>query len=508
MLGELVGEARPPRDVTLDAMAGSVPASRLPGHPLVSQDPDERLRHARGQSLGDWIGLRTGLGLTFPDGVAHPPSEADVRDLLVYAGKVGAHVIPYGGGTSVAGHINPCKGDAPVLTVALDRLSGLRDLDPESQLATFGAGTAGPAIEEVLGQRGYTLGHFPQSFELSTLGGWIVTRSAGQQSMRYGRIESLFAGGRLEAPAGTLELPAFPASAAGPDLREVVLGSEGRMGILTEATVRISPLPELEEFHAICFPDWPQALEAARQIAQARLPLSMVRVSTAAETTTSLALAGRAWLVAALDRFLAWRGAGRDKCIVFVGATGRKAIARAALKEVGLIAGDCGGVHLGQAMGSAWKKNRFKAPYLRNTLWEIGYAVDTLETATSWTGVDPTVADVETALRSGIEDAGERVHVFSHLSHLYPTGANIYTTYLFRIAADPEETLRRWQVLKAAASRAIVERGATISHQHGVGVDHRPYLAAEKGSLGIGAIESTVAHFDPGHYMNPGKLVD
>ncbi|MGQ9768361.1 MAG: FAD-binding oxidoreductase, partial [Anaerolineae bacterium] len=225
-----LGPGTPPRDATFADVVATVPPSRLPDHPLVSADPADRLRHARGQSLPDWVALRTGRIGAFPDGVARPATGEEVRELLDYALQVGAAVIPYGGGTSVVGHVNPLPGDRPVLTVDLARLNRLLRFDGEGNLAAFGAGIVGPELEAQLRARGFTLGHFPQSFEYSTLGGWIATRSSGQQSLGYGRIERLFAGGVLEAPAGTLTLPAFPASAAGPDLRELVLGAEGRLG--------------------------------------------------------------------------------------------------------------------------------------------------------------------------------------------------------------------------------------------------------------------------------------
>ncbi|MCZ7669624.1 MAG: FAD-binding oxidoreductase [Chloroflexi bacterium] len=212
-----------------------------------------RLRHARGQSLPDWVALRRGRIPAFPDGVAFPTLDVEVRDAIRYAQEVGAKLIPYGGGTSVVGHINPQAGDAPVLTINMQRLNNLRHFDATSQLATFGAGVSGPDVEAQLRARGFTLGHYPQSFGLSTLGGWVVTRSSGQQSLGYGRIEDLFAGGVMETPSGRWELLAHPASAAGPDLRHLVLGSEGRLGILTEATVRATPLPEEEAFHGLFF---------------------------------------------------------------------------------------------------------------------------------------------------------------------------------------------------------------------------------------------------------------
>ena len=503
-LAERLGPGTPPRDAELSAVLASVPPSCLPAHPLVSTDALQRLRHARGQSLPDWVALRSGRLEAFPDGVAYPTTE--VREILRYAAGVGAIVIPYGGGTSVVGHINPLPS-VPTLTVDMGRMNRLLRFDERSHLATFEAGVCGPDLEAALRARGYTLGHFPQSFEYSTLGGWIATRSSGQQSLFYGRIERLFAGGRLEAPAGTLILPPFPASAAGPDLREIVLGSEGRLGILTEATVRVTPLPECEEFPAVFFPTFEQGQEAVREIVQARLPLSMLRLSTAAETETTLALAGHERLIAALERLLALRGVGEGKGMLILGLTGKEALVRMARREALGLARRHGGVCVGRIFGRQWYKSRFRTPYLRNTLWEMGYAVDTLETACDWTTLPTLLPAIEEALRGAIEESGEQVHVFSHLSHLYPYGSSLYTTYTFRLAADPEETLHRWQAMKGAASRAIVAHGGTISHQHGVGLDHRPYLAAEKGELGMRVLREVCRVLDPGEVMNRGKMV-
>jgi len=508
-LREAVGEARPPRDSTLAEVLATVPPSRLrdlPGRDLVHVDERERLKHARGQSLPDWVALRTGHVPTFPDGVAYPSSAGDVARLLEYAARVDARVIPYGGGTSVVGHINPEPGEQPVLTVNMRRMNQLTRLDSISQLATFGAGVAGPELEAQLRARGFTLGHYPQSFEFSTLGGWVVTRSSGQQSLGYGRIENLFAGGVLLAPAGEMCLPPFPASAAGPDLRQLVLGSEGRLGILTEATVRVSPLPEHEEFHAVFFPDFISGTTAVRRIVQARLPLSLLRLSTPVETRTTLALAGHERLIGLLETMLGVRGVGDGKCMLLCGFTGQSKTVRDARQAVMEIAKEHGGVSVGRRFGDQWIEGRFRTPYLRNTLWELGYAVDTLETATTWDGVPHMVEVIEEALHSTLPN-GERVHVFTHLSHVYSQGASVYTTYLYRLATDPDETLRRWELLKGNASRAIVAAGGTISHQHGVGRDHAPYLQAEKSALGLAALRGAFAEFDPDCRMNPGVLL-
>ncbi len=506
-LTERVGRAVPLSDASLKEVLARVPGSRLPDHPLVDRSPVERLRHARGQSLPDWVALRSGQVQAFPDGVAHPVSTQEVRVLLLYAAEVGAEVIPYGGGTSVLGHITPRSGERPVLTLDMGRVGRLMSLDEKSQIAEFGAGAAGPDVEAGLRARGFTLGHFPQSFEFSTLGGWVSTRSSGQQSLRYGRIEHLFAGGRLQSPVGSLEIPGFPASAAGPDLREAVLGSEGRLGVLTEVKIRVSPLPERERFYIIFFQDWQQAVEAVRHAVQARVPLSMMRLSTVKETETQLVLAGHKRLVGWYEKGLARRGAGPGKCMLTFGVTGTRVQCRQALSQAREAFRQGIGFLAGRYLGRKWVETRFLVPYLRNTLWEKGYAVDTLETATDWDRVEGMIQGIESAIHGAFSRVGEGVHVFTHLSHLYPQGASVYTTCLFRLGGHHHETLARWEPMKEAASKAIVAQGGTISHQHGVGTDHRAYLAAEKGHLGMGAIEGLCRHFDPQGMMNPGKLI-
>jgi len=506
-LDRRVGTGHQPKDISLQEVLVHLPKSRLHKHSLVITDPLTRLLHARGQSFPNWVDLRTGHINSFPDGVAYPMSNEDVVDLIHYALRSGIRLIPYGGGTSVVGHIDPIKSSAPILTIDMSRMNRLIDLDSQSLLATFNAGVSGPDLEAQLRAHGFTLGHFPQSFEYSTLGGWVATRSSGQQSLRYGRIEKLFAGGRLETPIGELKIPSFPASAAGPDLREMILGSEGRLGILTEACVRINPIPDREDFHAVFFPDFKHGIEAVRQILSAGITLCMLRLSTANETTTTLALAGHEILIGALERLLAIRGFGEEKCMLLLGLSGKSTLIRTYRNEALNIASKLGGVHVGKTFGDQWNKNRFRTPYMRNTLWEMGYGVDTLETAIDWGKTPRMVDQIEAALHTSMSGFGERVHVFTHLSHVYPYGSSIYTTFLFRLANEPDETLVRWRAMKSAASQAITALGGTISHQHGVGIDHLPYLEEEKGVLGVAAIRALCHQFDPKGIMNPGKLV-
>ncbi len=502
-----IGSSQPAKSCRPEEIVPRIPPSRLKDHPLINDDPWLRLVHARGQSFPDWTALRSGEITSFPDGVAYPASNNDVNALLDYAQSENVTLIPYGGGTSVVGHINPLHDGLPVLTVNMRHMNRLLNFDEKSSLATFGAGVSGPELEAKLRSFGFTLGHFPQSFELSTLGGWIATRSSGQQSLGYGRIEDLFAGGTLLTPQGSMTMPPHPASAAGPDLRQLVLGSEGRMGFITEATVRVSHLPEKESFHALFFPDFDQGVKAVRQIMQSKIPLSMLRLSTGIETETTLALAGHERLIGVLEHILSLRGVAENKAMLLIGFTGQGKVVKTARKEALSIAHQHHGIHVGRQFGKQWHKGRFRTPYLRNTLWNMGYGVDTLETAVPWSSVRPTMKAIEESIIDAMKFLGERVHQFTHLSHMYPYGASIYTTVIFRIAPDPDQTYQRWQAMKTAASQAIVTQGGTISHQHGVGMDHGPYLPVEKGGLGMDLLANTIQHLDPQRIMNPGKLI-
>jgi alkyldihydroxyacetonephosphate synthase len=503
-----IGKGRPVSDYPLEKLLDRVPPSRMPQHPLISTDPQLRLDHAHGQSLPDWLDLRCGMLKRFPDGVAKPENSEAVQEILKFAADNEMVVIPYGGGTSVVGHLEIPQSNRAVLSLSLERLNRLVHLDSENMLATFEAGVTGPVIEQELNPRGLTLGHYPQSFEYSTLGGWVATRSSGQQSRHFGRIEQLFAGGEVMTARGILNFPPFPASAAGPDLRQILLGSEGRIGVLTRITVKVSHLPEKDDVYGIFFPSWEQGQQAVKSIAGADIPFSMIRLSNPTETATNLALAGHERPISLLQRYLRLRGlTEKNSCMCLIGFTGSGRITNAARGDALAIVRSNRGISVGKAMGNAWKKNRFKSAYLRNTLWDLGYAVETLETAINWDKVTATMQGIEKSISQALAARNEKVHVFTHLSHVYPTGSSIYTTFVFRLLESPQATLKAWKSAKQSASSAIVKAGGTISHQHGVGTDHRQYLQAEKGALGISTLKSVFDHLDPGQQMNPGKLL-
>lgn len=496
-------------DVGLEETLSGIPESRLPAHPLVEIDAETRLRHSVADSFSDWVAKRGGLIQRFPDGVAFPESSADVRELLDFAKVQQVVVIPWGGGTSVVGHLTTPESDKPVLVISLAKLNKLLDVDPLSRIATLGAGAPGPMVEEQLKAKGYVLGHLPQSWEYSTIGGWVVTRSSGQQSYRYGRIEQIFAGGKVETPSGTWEIPTIPATGAGTDPREMLLGSEGRLGIVTEVKARVQKAPSYEKFYGLFFPTWEQGEAAIREMGQERIDVSLLRLSNENETVSHLALAGRPEEVKWLKRYLKLRGVDQGMCYGLFGLTGEKTRCKQVKCQALKIARKHGGINTGTVFGDAWEKKRFKGAYFRNAMWDAGYAIDTFETALDWPKVEPYMRDVQQRAEKVFADMGEKALVFAHLSHVYAQGSTVYTSCMFRLADTPEETLARWQKFKQVVSETIVEYGGTISHQHGVGLDHKPYLPTEKGGeKGVDGIKALLQSFDPDGMMNPGKLVD
>jgi alkyldihydroxyacetonephosphate synthase len=502
-----LGEFQDLPDAEISDITNTMPASKLKGYDFISTDPLDRIRHSCAQSLPDWIHMRSGRIPRITDGVTYPESDEDIELAIDFAKENHIYLIPYGGGTSVVGHINPPISEKAILTLDLSRLNKLLEIDEISQLANFQAGIRGPELESALNKIGYTLGHFPQSFEYSTLGGWITTRSCGQQSYHYGRIEDIFRGGKILTPIGRIDFPPLPASAAGPDQRQIFLGSEGKFGIVTRATVQITPLPEFEGFYGVFFRNWEDGVLAVRKVAQKGIKVSMLRLSDARETETTLILAGRETLVRLASIGLDALGYRDRRCLLIFAVTGDKKIAKHARSTALEIFRKHGGVYTGYYIGKSWQKSRFFTPYLRNSLWASGYALDTLETALSWENV----SKAKQAIIDAISGAGVKrdlpLHVFGHLSHVYHSGASIYITYLFRRSQSPEENLRHWRAIKEAASQVIINHGGTISHQHGVGVDHAKYLSHEKGTLGIDFLKDASRFFDPDGIMNPQVMI-
>ncbi len=464
----------------------------------------DRVEHAGGKSYPDLVRRRRGDAVAAPDAILLPGSHEEVQQLLETCAEQRIAVVPFGGGTSVVGGVEPDRGgfDA-VVAVDLRRLDRLVHLDADSRMATFEPGLRGPHAEALLREHGLTLGHFPQSYEYATLGGYVATRSAGQASTGYGRLDDLVVGLRCATPAGELRVGHGAGSAAGPDLRGLLTGSEGTLGILTELTLQVQTAPEVERYEAYVAPSFASGAATLRALTHAGVAPHVARLSDEDETATALAQTGGPKTVA-LRRYLWLRGIDRP-CLLILGWEGTEAgvaRARAATREV--LAERR--VHaLGRAAGASWASGRFRGPYLRDELMDRGVMAETLETAASWSELGPLYLAVREALTRTLTERGTPPLVLCHISHLYATGASLYFTWVARQESGDE--LEQWHAAKLAASEAIVARGATITHHHAVGTDHRAWMQDEIGSLGVEALRAVKERLDPTGICNPGKLL-
>jgi alkyldihydroxyacetonephosphate synthase len=472
----------------------------------VRDDHAERVLHAAGKGYPDLVRLRAGEPQGAPDAIVLPGSAEQVAAVLALCAHSSLAVIPFGGGTSVVGGVAPLRGEhAGAIALDMGRMDGVVSLDGESRTVTVQAGLRAPALERHLASRGLTLGHFPQSFEYVTLGGCAATRSAGQASSGYGAIEKMVLGLRMSAPAGEIELPPLPASAAGPSLRQLLIGSEGTLGVISELSLRVRAAPSERIYEGVFFEDFAAGVELLRELAQHDATPDVARLSDRPETRMSLALAGTSGVKGRLGRiYLGARGYG-DGCLAILGFEGtdeRTRVRRARALE---LARAGGGLAVGRSPGEAWAKGRFSAPYLRDELLTHGVMVETLETATQWSNVRRLHSAVGRAIERALSDGGTPGLVMCHVSHLYETGASLYFTFLARQREGEE--IAQWRAVKEAASRAIVEHGGTITHHHAVGHDHAVWMEAEVGKTGTAALRALKAEFDPAGIMNPGKLL-
>ncbi|QEC50500.1 FAD-binding oxidoreductase [Baekduia soli] len=489
--------------LAIDAEPGAVPEpvpppSALPGdaHAALEAvvgaahlrtDDAARAAHANGMSYLDLVRRATGAPVA-PDAVVLPAGHDEVAALLAACAAHDVAVVPFGGGTSVVGGVRPLAGaHSAVIALDLSRLDALLDLDEVSWTATLQAGVTGPRAEELLGARGFTLGHVPQSFERATIGGYAATRSAGQLSTGWGRFDDLVQRLRAATPAGELRLGRGPGTAAGPDLRQLLLGSEGAFGVITEVTLAVRPVPEVRRHEAWRVDDLATGLAVLRELAQAGPRPDLARLSDETETAMGVATGGAP--AAGCLLLVGWEAGAED-------VARRSAAAHAILERVGARPE-------GEEAAHAWREGRFRAPRLRDELLAAGVLAETLETATSWRALPALHAEVGAVLRDALGPEG--VIVACHVSHLYATGASLYFTVLAR--RDPDDPVGQWERAKAAATGALARAGATITHHHAVGTDHAPWLGAEVGDLGVEVLRAVKARLDPAGILNPGKLL-
>ena len=476
------------------------------GEEWVRQDRLSRVTHAAGKGYADLVRVRSGLVEHPPDAVVLPSGAAEVRAVLDLCAEERIAVVPFGGGTSVVGGVEPLRGAMEaVISLDLARIDHTGEVDPKSLTAVLGAGLRGPAVEAALGREGLTLGHFPQSWEYATLGGWVATRSAGQASTGYGSIEKLVTGLRCVTPAGDIALPAMPATAAGPGLRQTLVGSEGALGVITEATVRVRPLPEAAHYEAWMFKGFAAGAEAFRALEQQHVLPELARLSDEAETHQAMGMSSSRSPARRLGgAYIGARGYGHG-CLAILGFEGTRADIMGRRARAGGIMRRGGGLALGAAPGRAWRRQRYEGPYLRDALLDHGILAETLETAAPWSHLMSLYETVGDAIARALEARGTPGRVMCHISHLYPDGASLYYTFI----APQEEgaEVEQWQAVKAAACDAIAAGGGTITHHHAIGRDHVPWMRAEVGEQGVEMLRALKATLDPAGILNPGKLV-
>lgn len=465
-----------------------------------------RLLRAGGKSTLDLLRRRNTGVQDAPDAVVLPADDDEVAAVLAACAERRIAVVPFGGGTSVVGGLDPLRGDfGAVVSLDLRRLDALHDLDETSGEADFGAGVTGPEAERLLGARGFSLGHYPQSFQFATIGGFAATRSSGQDSAGYGRFDDMVRGLRVVTPAGVLDLGRAPASAAGPDLRQLIVGSEGTFGVITRVRVRVHPAPETTRYEAWSFPDFATGASALRAVVQTGTGPTVIRLSDEAETGVNLAT------TEAIGEQTVTGG-----CLAITAFEGTTAHAESRHAETRAVLEAAGGTSLGEAPAKAWEHGRFSAPYLRDSLLSAGALCETLETATNWSNVMTLKAAVTDALTESLATGGQErsdegndtastpALVLCHISHVYPTGASLYFTV---VAGQRGDAIEQWRAAKTAASDAMVRCGATITHHHAVGADHRPWMRDEIGDLGVEVLRAVKGVLDPAGIMNPGKLI-
>jgi alkyldihydroxyacetonephosphate synthase len=450
-----------------------------------------RLARTGGKSTTDLLRRRAGDAAAAPDAVLTPGTHEEVAAVLAVASTHRVAVVPFGGGTSVTGGVEPLRGRfGAVVALDLARLDRLTAVDPEALTATLQAGLRGPEAEELLGRHGLTLGHLPQSFEHATIGGFAATRSAGQASAGNGRFDEMVLALRVATPCGTIEAGGrAPATAAGPDLRQLLLGSEGTLGVITEVTVRVRRQPEAVLDEAWAFPSLGQGLAALREISQSdAAPPTVVRLNDETETAV-LGLTG---------------GPQVTGCLAVTSYEGTAAGVAARQAATAAVCRGHGGEPLGAAPVTAWRQSRFAAPLMRDALLGSGVLAETLETATTWSNLTRLHAAVTAALTGSLAAAGTPALLTCHVSHVYPSGASLYYTVIAAQAADPGA---QWAAAKSAAGDAIMAHGGTITHHHAVGADHLPWMGAEIGDLGGRVLRAVKAELDPAGVLNPGKLI-
>jgi alkyldihydroxyacetonephosphate synthase len=500
-----------PASALPDALRGALESAVGAEH--VSVDDHDRVVHARGKSLRDIYRHRTGDVGRIPDVVVRPADEPAIAAVLRAVLDADAVLIPFGGGSNISGSLEaPIAETRPIVSLDLGRLDRVLEVDDVSRIARVQAGVFGPALEQQLAARGWTAGHFPDSFTHSTLGGWIATRSSGMQSDKYGDIAELTRAVRVVTPNGVLVTRPVPSQATGPSVREMILGSEGRLGVITEATIQVHRVPPQRTILGYLFPDWTRSMAAMRELSEAEVAPSVTRVSDARETQFSFATRKKATLLdrvksAALQKLLARKGIDpQQMCLSFIGYEGSEGYVAQQRKRVGEIVKRHGGLSIGSSPGELYDQKKFDTPYIRDFLLDRGTLADVSETAAPWSALPRVYDRTVAAARGAFAELGVTGYVMCHLSHSYHAGACLYFTFAFK-PTGTRAPLEEYDVVKSAIQQSFVDHGATLSHHHAVGTEHARWLDEDISPAGVAMIRALVEGVDPGANLNPGKIV-
>jgi len=492
-----------------DEVAGALTSIVGAGH--VVTDDMERVVHTYGKSIRDLIRIRAGVFPRVPDAVVYPADEAEIASIVAASQAHDLVLIPFGGGSNIVGSLEPIPTEErTVISLDMGRLREVLDIDEDSGLARIQAGGQGPDLEEQLNAKGWTLGHFPDSFTHSTLGGWVATRSSGMQSDKFGDIADITRGLRMVRPDGVVVIRAVPSASTGPSLREMIIGSEGRLGIITEVTVQVHRLPAKREILAYLFPNWEAGLAAMQAIAESDATPSITRVSNEFETEMSFATSKEshgvsALVTAGLQRFLKLRGWDVSKmCLSFIGYEGTDEHVSRNEHLVGRIVKKHGGMSVGKGPGVLYDQKKFDTPYLRDFFLDHGGAADVSETAAPWSRLLPLYRGVYAAANKAFDEIGVQGLIMAHLSHSYHSGACLYFTFAFEHGG--ENSLAQYDIVKKAIQDAFLTEGGTVSHHHGVGLEHAPWLSDDVSAPGLAVMQGLFDSADPKGLFNPGKV--
>jgi alkyldihydroxyacetonephosphate synthase len=469
----------------------------------------ERVIHAYGKGFRDLFRMRRGLAEGAPDLVLYPENEHDVLMTLRAAARHDVAVIPFGGGSNIAGCLERSERRRMAVSLDMRRMRRVLAVDTESFTARIEAGTFGPDLEEQLNGHGLTLGHFPDSFLHSTLGGWIATRSAGMQSDKYGKIEDMVIALRMVTPAGVLATRTVPKSSNGIDVNHLCIGSEGTLGVITEATMRVHPRPDSRRTHGYLFPEFEAGIEAMHECVRKECVPSMLRLSDPDKTALSLAFkppSSRLSQAATkiMKGYLKAKGFDSRACLMLSTFEGGKASAFRQRNQVNAIYRRFGAVDLGSGSGKSFESTKYDFPHIRDFLLDRGITSDVSETATVWSNIAPLYRATTTALRDAILESGVRPWVGCHISHTYHCGASLYLTFALKQQEGNE--MQQYLRAKRAVQQSFIDHGATLSHHHAVGTEHLPWLTDDISPVGVMAVAAIKAGLDPDNIMNPGRL--